>query len=130
MLRRANFERHGSQMLSDADLSTVPGGKTEKRAGAVRGGRLLDQPARLICLVVVALSAVYFVIHGAMFYAGLDFASRDLGDSDLADFFVFYSSARFLWDGGAAGQLYDGDLLKAFQVSLGAEAQSSIVLIS
>ena len=120
MLRRANFERHGSQMLSDADLSTIPGGKTEQRAAAARGRRLPDQPARLICLVVVALSAVYFVIHGAMFYAGLDFASRDLGDSDLADFFVFYSSARFLWDGGAAGQLYDGDLLKAFQVSLGA----------
>ncbi len=110
-------------MLYDADLNSVPGGKPEKRIEQARGRRLLDQPARLICLVVVGLSAVYFVIHGAMFYAGLDFASRELGDSDLADFFAFYSSARFLWDGGAASELYDGALLKAFQVSLGAGEQ-------
>ena len=119
-LRRLIFERHGQPVLYDADLSMTPAGKPEMRAEGPRSERLLDQPARLICLVVVLLSGVYFLIHGAMFYAGLDFTSRDLGDSDPTDFFVFYSSARFLWDGGAAWELYDNALLKSFQVSLGA----------
>ena len=102
-------------MLYDADLSETPKG------GAPGPARSLsDQPLRLICLALVLLSAVYFVIHASMFYGGLDFSTRDLGDSDLADFFVFYSSARLLWEGGAPWELYDGAVLKAFQMSLGA----------
>jgi hypothetical protein len=78
---------------------------------------------RLICFAVVLLSAVYFLIHGTMFYGSVDFGSRDLGDSEPTDFFAFYSSARLLWDGGAVWELYDSAILKAFQMSLGADQE-------
>ncbi|NQV99525.1 MAG: DUF2029 domain-containing protein [Rhodospirillales bacterium] len=109
-------------MVDDANLSTVPvphdisGNRTEK----VWGKSLLGQPERLICLAMVVFSTGFFLLHAVHFYLDLDFASNGIGNSHSIDFFVFYSSARYLWDGGAAWDLYNSGLLKAFQVSLGA----------
>ena len=86
------------------------------------GPRLQSADAqKRVVLLMVGLSSAYFVVHAALFYASLDFGTRDLGTSDLSDFFAFYSSARFLWDGGEAAALYDSATLKSFQVSLGAD---------
>ncbi|MEM7222070.1 MAG: glycosyltransferase family 87 protein [Pseudomonadota bacterium] len=105
-------------MFYSADPRAVPEDKPTTPGAGPRG--LLERPSHLFCFAVVMLSAVYFVIHASMYYSGLDFESRNLGRSDLADFFAFYSSARLLWEGGAPWELYDGAILKAFQMSLGA----------
>ena len=86
----------------------------------VQAQKTVANPAQLICLGIVLLSTAYFAVHGAMYFADLDFSSRDLGKSEVTDFFVFYSSARFLWDGGAVPDLYNSDIMTAFQMSLGA----------
>ena len=90
------------------------------QANAISGDRLIGRPGSLLCLVLVVFSALYFIKHATQFYIDLDFSSYDMGNSPLTDFFVFYSSARFLWDGGATWDLYNSGALKAFQVSLGA----------
>ena len=77
-------------MINLANLITAPGGRSGNRTGEAAGGRMLDQPARLMCVVMVVFSAGFFLHHGAEFYADVDFASYDLGGSAIADFFVFY----------------------------------------
>ena len=109
------------QIFKNALLTAIFfGARAGNRKGEARGERLLDQPVRMLCIAMVAFSAVFFVRHGVNFYAAMDFATRDLGHSDIPDFFVFYSSARYLWEGGAIAGLYDFSVLKAFQVTLGA----------
>jgi len=76
-----------------------------------------------MCLAIVMLSTNYFLTHAIQFYLDFDFSSNGTGDYQRIDFFVFYSSARYLWEGGAAQDLYNSELLKAFQVSLGADEQ-------
>lgn len=52
----------------------------------------------------------------------MSFGSPFVDRGNLSDFFVFYSSARFVWEGGGAAALYDLAALKQFQIGLGAEA--------
>ena len=76
---------------------------------------------RNICIGLVVVQAIFFVVHVITYYAKLDFGYDGLANSDLSDFFVFYSGAHFLWDGGAAAELYDQASLKDYQLTLGAE---------
>jgi hypothetical protein len=114
------LERWPMQISNDAKVNVVPGGKSGTLMENVRGERLIRQPVLMVCIVLVSFSAIFFIRHGINFYATVDFASRDLGGSDTPDFFVFYSSARYLWEGGTISGLYDFSTLKAFQISLGA----------
>ncbi len=82
------------------------------------------EPHRAICLAILLSLCVYWVVDVGMLTAKMDFGTSDLGTSEDTDFFVFYSSARFLLDGGSLSSLYDPAVLKAYQVSLGAEAGS------
>jgi len=106
-------------MLDSIGLSVASGRGARAWTRQGPSERLSVQVANLVCLTILVLSVVFFVNHCVKLYAELDYAARDLGHSDLTDFFVFYSSARFLWDGGAASNLYDAHLLKTFQLSLG-----------
>jgi hypothetical protein len=68
---------------------------------------------------LVLASGLYFLAHAILFYSRLDFGADGLGTSELTDFFVFFSGARFLWEGGTLAELYDSPALKAFQITLG-----------
>jgi alpha-1,2-mannosyltransferase len=109
-------------MVDDAYRNTVADPRDMPRSRAAEAGResLLAQPERLICIAILAFSAFFFLRHAVEFYRTVDFTSNGINDSHNIDFFVFYSAARYLWDGAAAWDLYDSGLLKAFQVSLGA----------
>ncbi len=80
------------------------------------------EPGRAVCVTLLIGLCVFFVANIGMLYAKLDFGATGLGTSETSDFFVFYSSAKFLLDGGSLSSLYDPATLKAYQISLGAKA--------
>ena len=86
-----------------------------------KSGGLKGADHRLVA-VFLLIAVVYFAIHLLLYYGKLDFAAKDLGQSNLSDFFVFYSGSRFLLDGGGLAGLYDIAGFKSFQEGLGAPA--------
>lgn len=111
-------------MFKNAKLSAFLAAKLDakfaKRIAEATDEIRVDQTLRWAAIAMVVFSAVFFIRDGVNFYATVDFTSRDLGKSNIPDFFVFYSAARFLWEGGSIFDIYDFSALKAFQVSLGA----------
>ncbi len=84
------------------------------------------EPRRAVGMAALLILCLYMAAHVGLLFSKLDFGAADLGSSTNVDFFVYYSSARFLLDGGSLPSLYDPGTLKAYQVSLGAAADTSI----
>ena len=75
-----------------------------------------------LCAAFIACSAIYALFHFYLLISKMSFGSFVVDPESISDFFVFYSAARFVWEGGAAAALYDLAAFKQFQVGLGAES--------
>lgn len=75
-----------------------------------------------LCAAFIACGAIYALFHFYLMISKMYFGFSVVDPESLSDFFVFYSAARFVWEGGAVATLYDLAALKQFQIGLGAES--------
>jgi hypothetical protein len=84
--------------------------------------KVSENPDRALCLALIVAGAIYAIFHVYTIISKLSFGVPGIDPGNGSDFFVFYSAARFIWEGGPAAALYDMAALKDFQMGLGASA--------
>ena len=76
----------------------------------------------VLCSLFISIGGIYALFHLYIIISKLSFSYNDIELESISDFFVHYSAARFIWEGGAAAGLYDLAVFKQFQIGLGAQA--------
>ncbi len=77
----------------------------------------LDRP---ICGALVLACAVAFLVNAVLLVSKKTVDLTLLAPQDLSDFFVYFSAARLLTDGGSTATLYDFEAFRAFQNTIAA----------